>query len=192
MKTRMRSIVERVISYGLIVVAILGFLYFQGYVDKNQKAALAKKAEDLIRLQTQIAEGQKSYTERQQQIDTIMAQVNTRRAELERFEALLGKTASYTLFIDQVQRKAQAFGIGILNSTYVRPAPAPGAPPNYLEFSFTMNVTGSYEQMKHFLWEVENSLGRLTKVSNLVIKPPICDKEGKMNLTLTLKTFFIQ
>ena len=55
-----------------------------------------------------------------------------------------------------------------------------------------MGVTGPYEKMKHFLWELENSMGRLTKISNLVVKPPICDKDGNMNLTLTVKTYFIQ
>ncbi|RCK81097.1 MAG: hypothetical protein OZSIB_2474 [Candidatus Ozemobacter sibiricus] len=192
MKTRMRSILERVISYGLIVAALIGFMYFQGSVDKNQKAALAKKANDLAQLKARIEEGQKQFAERQKQIEGIMKTVQARQAELESFERRLGKTANYTQFIDQVQRKAQNFGIAILNFQCSRPAPVPNAPPTYLEFGFTMNVTGAYEQMKHFLWELENSMGRLTKVANLVIKPPICDKEGKMNLTLTLKTYFIQ
>lgn len=192
MKTRMRSILERVISYGLIVAALIGFMYFQGSVDKNQKAALAKKANDLVQLKARIEEGQKAFAERQKQIEGIMKTVQARQAELESFERRLGKTASYTQFIDQVQRKAQNFGIAILNFQCSRLVPAHNAPPTYLEFGCTMNVTGAYEQMKHFLWELENSMGRLTKVTNLVIKPPICDKEGKMNLTLTLKTYFIQ
>ncbi len=192
MKTRMRSILERAISYGLIVVAVIGFMYFQGSVDKNQKAALAKKGADLALLKTRIEEGQKNFAERQKQIEGIMKTVQARQAELENFERRLGKSVDYTQFIDQVQRKAQNFGIAILNSQCTRPAAAPNAPPTYLEFALTMNVTGAYEQMKHFLWDLENSMGRLTKVSNLVIKPPICDKEGRMNLTITLKTYFTQ
>jgi len=192
MKTRLRSILERAVSYGLVVIAFFGFLYFQEYVGKSQKASLGKKADDLMKLKLQIDGAKKSFAARQTQIDGINKQVESRMLELERFEKLLGRTASYTLFIDQVQRKAQSVGINILNSKYERPTPAPGTPGNYLEFRFAMGVTGPYEKMKHFLWELENSMGRLTKISNLVVKPPICDKDGNMNLTLTVKTYFIQ
>lgn len=192
MKTRTRSILERVISYGLVIVAIAGFVYFQGYVDKNQKESLTKKADDLSKLRMQIEDAKKNFEARQKQIEGIMKQLEARKIELDRFEKLLGQTSSYTIFIDQVQRKAQAFGINIQSSTYERPAPSKGTPGNYLEFRFAMNLTGSYEKVKHFLWELENSMGRLTKVSNLVVKPPICDKDGNMNLTLTVKTYFIQ
>lgn len=192
MKTRIRSILERVISYGVVIFAVAGFIYFQGYVEKNQVESLGKKADDLMKLNLQIEDAKKSFDERQKQINGIVKQMEIRRAELNVFEERLGQTGSYTNFISNVQQKAQTFGVEIQSSKYERPVPAQSAPGNYLEFRFSMNLTGSYEKMKHFLWELENSLGRLTKITDLVVKPPICDKDGNMNLALTVKTYFIQ
>ncbi|HEY9072181.1 MAG TPA: type 4a pilus biogenesis protein PilO [Candidatus Ozemobacteraceae bacterium] len=192
MKTRLRSILERVISYGLVVVAAIGLVYFQTNVDKRQKDAIQSKRDELKQYQEQIAAAQKDFTGRQQQLEKINQQIEERRREVtEKFERVLEKSANYTTFIEQVQRKAKALDVTILNSNYDPPKQAVGAPANYLEFKFTLDLVASYEKMKHFLWEMENTLGRLVKISQMTIRPPIVDTDGTMRLTLTLSTFFL-
>jgi len=191
-KTRLRSILERVISYGLIVVAAIGLVYFQTHVDKRQKEAIQSKMDEFKQYKDQFDAGQRDYAARQQQLERINKQIEDRRIEvMEKFERVLEKSSNYTLFIEQVQRKAKTLDVTILNSTYEAPKPAAGAPANYLEFKFTLDLIASYEKMKHFLWEMENTLGRLVKISQMTIRPPIVDNEGNMRLMLTLSTYFL-
>ncbi|HQB83972.1 MAG TPA: type 4a pilus biogenesis protein PilO, partial [Candidatus Rifleibacterium sp.] len=69
--------------------------------------------------------------------------------------------------------------------------PVSGAGSSYLEFKFDMRIHGSYNRLKQFLWESENALGRLVKISQLEILPPLNDKDGNMTMKLTLSTFFL-
>ena len=122
MKTKLQSIIERVVTYGVIVVCILVMVYYFGSVSKRQKeAAIAKNAE-LASLNNQIVEANKNYEEREAKVEKINAEVNEKEAEvIEKFEKLLDKSDNYTLFIEQVQRKAKALDILIQNSTYDSP-----------------------------------------------------------------------
>jgi Tfp pilus assembly protein PilO len=108
----------------------------------------------------------------------------------EKFEKLLESAGNYTLFIEQVQRKAKSLGIHIQDSQYQPPAPAAGAGASYLEFKFDLRIRGQYNKIKQFIWEMENSLGRLVKISQIEITPPLSDEAGNMSLKLTLATFF--
>ena len=98
---------------------------------------------------------------------------------------------NYTEFIKDVQREANDLDIKILNSKYDAPAAVKGAGIAYLEFKINLSVTGSYERMKHFLWKMENSLGRIVRITQMDIRPPICDKDGNMSIMLTLSTYFL-
>lgn len=192
MKTRLRSILERVVSYGLIAAAAFGLFYFQTTIDTRQKASIQGKVEELSKYKTQIGESNRDLAARQHQLDQVRKQIQERRLEITtKFESVLDKAANYTQFIEQVERKAKALDVIIANSAYNPPAPAAGAPSNYLEFKFTLDLTASYEKMKHFLWEMENTLGRMVKISQLKLHPPIVDNEGTMRLSLTLSTFFL-
>lgn len=192
MKTRLRSILERVISYGLVATAAFGLFYFQTTIDRRQKSLILAKETELKQYGDQLEAGKKDLVSREAQLEQIKKQIAERRLEIKnKFENSLDKAANYTLFIEQVQRKAKALDVIIRNSTYNPPAPSAGAPSNYLEFKFTVDLTASYEKMKHFLWEMENTLGRMVKISQMTLQPPIVDSEGTMRLTLTLSTFFL-
>ncbi len=192
MKTRMRSVVERVVAYGLIVLAIGIFFYFYTIVNRSQRTQIDDLHKRLDQLALDKTRAEEDERGRRAQIDSLNTQLETRRKEVnEKFERLLEKAENYPRFIEQVQRKAKAMNIVILNSTYEQPAPAQGAPAAYLEFRFTLDVKGAYENAKQFLWEMENALGRFVKISKMVVKPPICDADGNMNLSLTLSTFFL-
>jgi len=192
MKTKFRSYLERIISYGVAGLAVVGLVFFLTKVDKEQKLQIEKKIQELKSLNDQIDATNKDFEQRKIQIDEINKQITARQSEvLVRFERLLEKSENYTKFIEQVQRKAKSMDITILNSSYTPPSPAEGAPASYLEFRFILDITGSYERMKNFLWELENTLSRLVKISKMVIKPPLCDKEGNMSMTLTLSTYFL-
>jgi len=191
-KTRLRSILERVISYGLVAAAAFGLFYFQTTIDRRQKSVIQAKNDEWKQYDTQIKAGESDLKAREAQLEQIKKQISERRLEIKsKFENSLEKSANYTLFIEQVQRKAKALDVIIRNSTYNPPAPSPGAPSNYLEFKFTLDLTASYEKMKHFLWEMENTLGRMVRISQMTLQPPIVDSEGTMRLTLTLSTFFL-
>ncbi|HNV69466.1 MAG TPA: hypothetical protein PKO06_07215 [Candidatus Ozemobacteraceae bacterium] len=193
MKTRMRSILERVISYGLFAAAVGGFFFFYTNVNKAQKETIEQMRKKVLELQDLQVKADEDLKSRQRQIETVNAQIEKRRLEVkERFERLLEKAENYTHFIEQVQRKARSLDIMILTSQYEPPARAVNAPEDYQEFKFTLDVKGAYEKMKRFLWEIENALGRFVKISKLVIKPPICDADGNMSLSLTLSTFFLK
>lgn len=192
MKTRMRSIVERAVSYGLIVLALVVFGYFYTIVNRSQRTqidALKKKFDEIEMAKSQATE---DFKARQAQIAVLNNQLNVRRKEVEeRFEQLLSRVGSMTDFINEVHHKAQSLGVTIQGSKYDPPSPAQGAPNAYLEFKFTLDVAGTYEKAKRFLWEMENTLGRFVKISKMTIKPPICDAQGNMNMSLTLTTFFL-
>ncbi len=190
MKTKLQSIIERVVTYGVIVICILVMVYYFGSVSKRQKeVAVAKKAE-LASLKKQIVEAQEKLVERKEKVKKINAEVDEKEAEVrEKFEKLLDKSDNYTIFIEQVQRKAKALDIMIQNSTYDSPTQS-SASSKYLEFKFNATVTGQYNKMKRFLWEIENAMGRLVKISNLEINPPISDKYGNISMKLSLSTFF--
>ena len=193
MKTRMRSIAERAISYGLIVVGLIGFLYFYKIIFNSQKGEIERMGQELSSLLDAQTKAEEDVRSRQSQIESVNINLEKRRKEVqEKFERLLEKAENYTHFIEQVQRKARALEILILSSQYEPPAPAQNSPADYLEFRFTLDVKGGYDKVKRFLWEMENALGRFVKISKLVIKPPICNADGDMSLNLTLSTFFLR
>ncbi len=192
MKTRLRSIIERVVTYGLIAVAIGGLVYFLGSVNRQQRQSIASKNQELVDLNKKLEESQADFAKRRQQVADITSQLRDKRQEVkDKFEKLLESSANYTMFIEQVQRKARALDIHIQDSTYKPPAPVAGAGSSYLEFKFDLRIHGSYNRLKQFLWEIENSLGRLVKISQIEIIPPLSDPQGNMSMKLTLSTFFL-
>lgn len=192
MKTRLRSIIERVVTYGLIAVAIGGLVYFLGSVNRQQRQSIASKNQELVDLNKKLEDSQADFAKRRQQVADITSQLRDKRQEVkDKFEKLLESAANYTMFIEQVQRKARALDIHIQDSTYKPPAPVAGAGSSYLEFKFDLRIHGSYNKLKQFLWEIENSLGRLVKISQIEIIPPLSDPQGNMSMKLTLSTFFL-
>jgi len=191
-KTRLRSIIERVVTYGLIAVAIGGLVYFLGSVNRQQRQSITSKNQELVELNKKLEDSQAEFAKRRQQVADITSQLRDKRQEVkDKFEKLLESAANYTMFIEQVQRKARALDIHIQDSTYKPPAPVAGAGPSYLEFKFDLRVHGTYNRIKQFLWEIENSLGRLVKISQIEIIPPLSDDQGNMSMKLTLSTFFL-
>ena len=193
MKTRIRSIIERVITYALIAIAVGSLVYFLGSVNRKQQAEIRKKGQDLLVMKRRLADAQKSFSNRRKQVAKITAQLRERKKEVrEKFEKLLEKADNYTAFIEQVQRKAKALSIYIQDSEYSPPTKVAGAGGRYLEFKFNLRITGSYNKVKQFLWEMENALGRLVKITKMQLIPPLIDKQGNMSMRLTLSTFFLQ
>ncbi|HMM58525.1 MAG TPA: type 4a pilus biogenesis protein PilO [Candidatus Rifleibacterium sp.] len=192
MKTRLRSNLERVVTYGLMAAAIVFLIYFLSSVNTSQRQLIAAKNTEIASLVTRIEDSQREFNTRRQQIEEITVQLRDKRQEVkEKFERLLESSSNYTIFIEQVQRKAKALDILIMDSTYNSPSPVSGAGSSYLEFKFDMRIHGSYNRLKQFLWESENALGRLVKISQLEIIPPLNDKDGNMTMKLTLSTFFL-
>lgn len=190
MKTKLQSTIERVITYGLIVAGILVMIYFFGSANKRQKEEVVRKNAEIASLDSQIAKAKDDLEVRIDQVKSIEEQLKEKTKEVnDKFEKLLENRDSYTLFIEQVQRKAKALDILIQNSTY--DAPQLSNTSKYLEFKFGATVSGQYNKMKKFLWEVENAMGRLVKIGNLEIVPPITDKQGNISMKLTLSTFFL-
>lgn len=190
MKTKLQSTIERVITYGLIVAGILVMIYFFGSANKRQKDEVVRKNAEIASLDSQIAKAKDDLEVRIDQVKSIEEQLKEKTKEVnDKFEKLLENRDSYTLFIEQVQRKAKALDILIQNSTY--DAPQLSNTSKYLEFKFGATVSGQYNKMKKFLWEVENAMGRLVKIGNLEIVPPITDKQGNISMKLTLSTFFL-
>ena len=192
MKTRLRSNLERVVTYGLMAAAIVFLIYFLSSVNTNQRQLIAAKNTEIASLVTRIEDSQREFNTRRQQIEEITVQLRDKRQEVkEKFERLLESSTNYTIFIEQVQRKAKALDILIMDSTYNSPAPVSGAGSSYLEFKFDMRIHGSYNRLKQFLRESENALGSLVKISQLEIVPPLNYKDGNMTMKLTLSTFFL-
>lgn len=191
MKTRLRSIIERVVTYGLIAIAVGALLYFLSSVNTRQKHDIAQKNTEVADIKQKIVEAEAEFASRRKQIDKITAELRDKKQEVkEKFEKLLESSGNYTVFIEQVQRKARALDIHIQDSQYQPPAPAAGAGAAYLEFKFSLRIKGSYNKVKQFLWEMENSLGRLVKIAQIEVIPPLSDEAGNMSLKLTLATFF--
>jgi len=190
-KTRLRSIIERVVTYGLIAAAIGALIYFLSSVNTRQEQEIALKNTELADIKLKVANAQTEFAKRQQQIEKISAELRDKQREVkEKFEKLLESSANYTVFIEQVQRKARSLDIHIQDSQYQPPAPAAGAGSAYLEFKFDLRIRGTYNKVKQFLWEMENSLGRLVKIAQIEVIPPLSDEAGNMSLKLTLATFF--
>lgn len=192
MKTRLRSILERIITYGLVAFAIGGLVYFFGSVNEAHKNIISKKENELKDLDLKAMVHQKDYENREKLIAKITEQLRIKRQEVkEKFEKLLESSLDYTLFIEQIQRKARALEVQIQSSDYTKPFPIAGAGGNYLEFEIAIKIYGIYNKVKQFLWEIENSLGRMVKISSLEIVPPISTADGYMSMKLTLSTFFL-
>ncbi len=192
MKTRLRSTIERVITYGLIGAAVVFLIYFLTSVNKSQRQLIASKETEIAALTQRVEDSQKEFAQRRQQIEEITVQLREKRLEVkENFEKLLESSSNYTIFIEQVQRKAKALDVLIQDSTYKSPQPVSSAGGNYVEFKFDMRILGHYNKLKQFLWEAENALGRLVKISHLEIVPPLNDQQGNMSMKLTLSTFFV-
>ncbi len=190
MKTKLQSIIERVVTYGVIIICILVMVYYFGSISKRQKNEAIAKNTELATIKKKIAEADEDIVKREKQLEEINRQIDIKKDEVnERFERLLEKSDNYTIFIEQVQRKAKALDILIQNSTYDSPTQSAESS-KYLEFKFNATVTGQYNKMKRFLWEVENAMGRLVKISNIEINPPVSDKHGNLSMKLTLSTFF--
>ena len=165
-------------------------VYYFGSVSTKQKKEVIAKNTELASLKKKISEAEVEKDNRKVKLEDINKQIDKKKDEVnERFEKLLEKSDNYTIFIEQVQRKAKALDILIQNSTYDSPTQS-AETSKYLEFKFNATVTGQYNKMKRFLWEVENAMGRLVKISNLEINAPVSDKHGNISMKLTLSTFF--
>ena len=100
MKTKLQSIIERVVTYGVIVICILVMVYYFGSVSKKQKEAAVAKNAELASLKKQIVEAQEKLVERKEKVKKINAEVDEKEAEVrEKFEKLLDKSDNYTIFI---------------------------------------------------------------------------------------------
>lgn len=191
MKTRLRSIIERTVAYGLILCAIIALLYFLGSVNRSQKDNLLQKQQELEELNQKLVDARKNIVERQEKVADIKAELAERRLHVNQiFEGLIGRADEYTAFIEEVKHRAIAYNITISDTTYEPPA-STSESGNYLEFRFNMRITGNYNDVKQFLWEMENRLQRLVKVSQLEILSPLADEQGNMSIRLRLSTFFV-
>lgn len=187
MKTKLQSTIERVITYAVILITVLVMIYYFGTYNKRKKEESIRKNKELATLNQQYNEAEKMLETRKVAVQKINNERKEKEKEIEEcFDNRLRKADSYTKFIEQVQRKAKALDIIIQNSTYDLPAKSE----TYLECKFSATVSGQYNKVKRFLWEVENAMGWFVKVSNVEIVPPISDKQGNMTLKLTLSTFF--
>lgn len=192
MKTRQRSIIERVGGYILIVVAAgaFGAFYTQNNASQKKKISalkeqIVKKKEERDASVTQLEDRKKIHEKWKNALSALQSKLNT-----EFTQPLKQVQGDYTDFIRAVQQKADTYRIKIYTSKYDPPAAVQKAPANLMEFKFHMDIVGSYEKMKQFLWEIENNMGRIAKIAKMTIRPPICDAEGNMRLSLTLATFF--
>ena len=190
MKTKLQSIIERVVAYGIILVCIIILFYYFGTVNKRQNEIGKAKNAELASIKAQIAKAKEDKVEREAKVREINNTLQSKKEELENnFDVFLVKSDNYIMFIEDIQSKAKLLDIVIRNSTYELPGYSEGSN-KYLEFKFNTTVTGPYNKIKRFLWEVENSMGRLVKVSSIEIVPPITDNDGNMTMKLTLSTFF--
>ncbi len=140
-------------GYALILLAVVGFSYFYTNINRSQKSSIEEMRIKMMELNGTLEKANIDFKERKAQVDKINQQLETIQKDIrEKFERLLDKESNYTMFVEQVQRKAKALEVEILNSTYEPPSRVQGAPATYLEFRFTMNASGSYENMKRFLW----------------------------------------
>lgn len=192
MKTRIQSIIERAISYSITFAAFIGFLYFQNFVAKNQKNYIQNKKQEIEKYKKTIEERKQIFAERKKEIEKIEKLIDEKQKEVKKYENLLGKYVDHTKFIEQIHKKAQQLNISIEDVKIAPPQSLPNIPQNYVQFTVHLKVSGLYENMKLFLWHLENSLGRIVKVTNVVINPPICDDEGKMKLNISVTTYFIR
>lgn len=192
MKTRLRSVIERVVTYGFIAIALGLLVYFVGSVNRSAKQDISNKKLELEQVNQKLEQAKTDLARRREQITQITRELADKRQEVkEKFENLLEKESNYTTFIEQIQRKASALNIHIQGSTYQQPSQTSTGSGNYKEFKFELSISGNYNNVKQFLWETENSLQRLVKISHIEILPPLTDAEGNMNMKLTLTTFFV-
>lgn len=192
MKTRLRSITERVVTYGFIAIALGLLVYFIGSVNRTATQEINNKKLEVVQINQKLEEAKIDFAKRREQVAEITKELVDKRQEVkEKFENLLEKESNYTTFIEQVERKAKALDIHIQDSTYQQPSQAMGVAGNYKEFKFELRIRGHYNNVKQFLWETENSLQRLVKISYLEILPPLADAQGNMSMKLTLSTFFV-
>jgi hypothetical protein len=190
-KTRLRSIIERALTYGLIALAVGALVYFLSAVNTKQKQEIIDKTVELAEMKQKLEKAQSGFAAEKIKVEDITKDLRTKQQKVrEQFDNVLESASNYTRFIEQIQRKAKALNIHIQDSQYQPPAPAGGVGSTYLEFKFDLRVRGSYNKIKQFLWELENSLGRLVKIAQIEIIPPLSDDSGNMSLKLTLVTFF--
>lgn len=186
MKTKIQSIIEKFITYAVAVIAIIAIIYYFGTENKIQQRKESDLEKEIADLNQKIAASEGELETRKKLCADIDEDVGKKETEIkEKFDDRLRNSDSYIKFIEQVQRKAKALDILIQNSTYDLPAKSD----IYLECKFSAMVSGQYNKVKRFLWEVENAMGWFVKVSNIEIVPPVCDKQGNMTLKLTLTTF---
>ncbi len=192
MKTRARSVGEQAISIAMIIAGIVAAGYFYLAVNAAQQQDIKRLEEEIKRLDTEIIAAIQEKKNLEGQRDEEVKKVDARRAEVqEKFENLLDFENQYTNLIEAVEQKARNFNISILGSEYVPPAQASGLLAAYKIFTMRLKVIGDYDRMKHFLWELENRLGRFVKINNFKVNT-LSDTEGRMALDLELVTYFKQ
>ena len=69
MKTRLRSNLERVVTYGLMAAAIVFLIYFLSSVNTSQRQLIAAKNTEIASLVTRIEDSQREFNTRRQQIE---------------------------------------------------------------------------------------------------------------------------
>ena len=191
MKTKRQYIFEQILIYGMIIIILLIMVHF--YITSNEKhiGRQVLILTELSELENQITTAEILHRTYNKSIDDINLELkNKTREAKESFEKILENSNSYNHFIEKIRIKTQNLGVIIQNSNYDLPAQTADSN-KYYEFKFTAIFTGEYNNMKKFLWELENAMNCLVKVSNIEIIPPISDKQGNISMKLTISTFFL-
>ncbi len=191
MRTKRQYIIEQILKYGMIIIIVSIMAHFYITSNETQKRKQILNFAELTELENQISTAeilQKSYNK---SIDGINVNlINKKKEAKESFEKILENSNSYNHFIEKIRTKTQNLGIIIQNSNYDVPTQTANSG-KYYEFKFSAIFTGEYNNMKKFLWELENAMDCLVKVSNIEIIPPMSDKQGNISMKLTISTFFL-
>ncbi|NLM17005.1 MAG: hypothetical protein GX221_04740 [Candidatus Riflebacteria bacterium] len=193
MKTKFRAATEKFL---LLIALLVSFVFMLSVLKAGRtdwQLSRLEKERSIEILKSKTAMADLAIADRKRTAAQALEESQKRSRKLsELFVNLLDKKENANLFIKDLREKAELLNLVISGSSYVQPFRGEGSASRYFKSLFSFNVSGSYSDLKRFLWEVENNMGRAVKTNKILMPETISDKDGLAKAFVELEIYFSQ
>lgn len=203
MKTRTAMITEMAIVYSMILaiigVDVFGFFYFTRQRDKifqegvdiqhQEELEIKKKVDEFTKLKDEIPKLEEKIRLKDREDEVKKNEWKERKNEFEKYLKIIKPYNKKPELIKIINNYAKEFKVYIRDLT-TSESPSEGIAGSIRKFSYSMKVEGYYEDVKKFLWYLENMEILVQMEKNGFDFISLNNEDGKFVVAAKMFTYF--
>ncbi len=203
MKTRTAMITEMVIVYSLILAIlggdVFGFVFFSSKrnkiikegrdIQRQEELEIRKKVDETTKLKSDIKRLDKQRKLKDRTDEKKKTQWNIRRNEFKKYLKIIKPYNEKPELIRIINNYAKKFKVSIRDLT-TSESPTEGIAGSIRKFAFSMKIDGYYENVKKFLWYLENMAIIVQMEKNGFDFISLNSEDGKFEVSAKMFTYF--